>query len=265
MWEWSGLDSTAGAAERRVRRRRRRATSNGRCFRFVKFATKCYFCENYQSFKAMENGLIISGDGTSLDFVRNNTATDITIPDGITTIGVAAFADCASLQSVNIPNSVTEICTSAFSGCTSLQKVTIPDGVTTIGFAAFAGCSSLQSVNIPNSVTTIEGSAFSGCQSLQSIDIPESITTIESLSFYGCTSLKSVHMHSTKVENLNIELHVFHDVNMDECTIYVPAGTLQAYSNHPRFHEYKIVERPREVSPGIIDRLIRKVMRIIFP
>ena len=65
----------------------------------------------------MENGLIISGDGTSLDFVRNNTATDITIPDGVTTIGFAAFANCASLQSVNIPNSVTEIYISAFAGC----------------------------------------------------------------------------------------------------------------------------------------------------
>lgn len=263
-----------GTAERRVRRRRRRATSNGRCFRFAKSAVKCYICENYQSFKAMENGLIISGDGTSLDFVRNNTATDITIPDGITTIGSAAFANCSSLQSVNIPNSVTEICISAFSGCTSLQKVTIPDSITKIKSNTFQGCSSLQSIDIPNSVTTIESSAFSGCQSLQSIVIPESVTSIETFSFSGCTSLKSVHMHSTKVENLNIEFRVFQDVNMDECTIYVPAGTLQAYSNHPRFHEYKIVERPREVkqpkqeseeSPGIIDSLIRKVMRIIFP
>ena len=222
----------------------------------------------------MENRLIISDNGKTLVHLLNNTATEITIPDGVTTIGSAAFANCASLQSVNIPNSVTEICTSAFSGCTSLQKVTIPDSIKKIKSNTFNGCSSLQSVNIPNSVTTIEGSAFSGCQSLQSIDIPESITTIESLSFSYCTSLKSVHMHSTKVENLKIELGVFQDVNMDECTIYVPAGTLQAYSNHPRFHEYKIAERPREVkqpkqereeSPGIIDRLIRKVMRIIFP
>lgn len=49
---------------------------------------------------------------------------DITIPNGVTTIGVQAFNGCTSLTNVTISKYVTKIGGRAFDGCTSLVSVT---------------------------------------------------------------------------------------------------------------------------------------------
>jgi hypothetical protein len=71
---------------------------------------------------------------------------DVTIPDGVTSIGNYAFSGCGSLTSVAIPDSMTSIGDGVFYFCSSLTSVTIPDGVTSIGRQAFCGCSRLASV-----------------------------------------------------------------------------------------------------------------------
>jgi hypothetical protein len=47
----------------------------------------------------------------------------MTIGDSVSTIGEAAFCDCASLTSVTIPQSVTTIGGGAFCRCNSIQNV----------------------------------------------------------------------------------------------------------------------------------------------
>ena len=120
-------------------------------------------------------------------YLNNELVTDLTIPNGVTTIGNYAFNVCISLTSVTIPNSVTTIGNEAFSSCYSLKSVTIPDSVTTIGYRGFLNCYSLTSVTIPDSVTTIGERAFYNCSSLKSINIPESVTSIGEEVFYNCT------------------------------------------------------------------------------
>lgn len=102
--------------------------------------------------------------------------TNVTIPNGVTSIGDYAFQDCTDLTSVTIPNSVTSIGESAFSN-SKLTNVTIPNGVTTIGAEAFMGCFSLTSITIPNSVTSIGYCAFMDA-GLVSITIPSSVTYV---------------------------------------------------------------------------------------
>ena len=149
-------------------------------------------CSSLQEF----NGKFASKDGRCLiiDGTLNSFApaglTEYTIPDGVTTIGYAAFAYYSSLTSVTIPDSVTTIGNHAFEGCSSLISVTIPDSVTTIGYAAFLYCSSLTSVTIPDSVTTIGDYAFAYCDSLTSITIPDSVTTIGDSAFACCDKLR---------------------------------------------------------------------------
>ena len=203
----------------------------------------------------------------------------IDLPAGVTTIEQYAFDGCKSLQSIDIPASVTEIGEGAFEGCESLRSInvdeeneyyasingvlyskdltiikrvpigaelksfSIPNSVTTIGNGAFTDCETLQSVGIPNSSTTIGMEAFRRCITLQSIDIPGSVTKIDNLAFWMCCNLQSIHMHSTTVESLDIGENAFDLVDKEKCILYVPAGTKEAYSNHPVFGKFKkIVE-----------------------
>jgi len=137
----------------------------------------------------IENG--VTSIGTAA-FVNCASLTSITIPDSVTSIGMVAFYDCESLTSITIPDSVTSIGSSAFVDCVSLTSITIPNSVTSIGEGVFTGCDSLSSVTIPNSVTSIGMAAFADCASLTSITIPNSVTSIGGYAFYDCSSLTSV-------------------------------------------------------------------------
>ena len=123
--------------------------------------------------------------------------TNIVIPSvyndkPVTTIGIYAFSDCSSLESVTIGNNVTSIGTFAFASCSSLTSITIPDSVTSIGEGAFASCSSLKSITIGNNVTSIGVCAFASCSSLTNIVIPESVTSIGGWAFSDCSSLTNI-------------------------------------------------------------------------
>lgn len=90
----------------------------------------------------------------------------ITLPQGITEIEEAVFADCTWLKSVVIPSGVTRIREDAFKDCSELTSVTIPDTVMSIGEKAFYNCTQLKEIKIPLN-TTIEEDAFAGCDNLK--------------------------------------------------------------------------------------------------
>jgi uncharacterized repeat protein (TIGR02543 family) len=102
-------------------------------------------------------------------YINNETATSITIPDGVTEIPSYAFRGCSGLTSVTIGSGVKSIGDWAFYKCSKLTSVTIGNSVTSIGYGAFEGCTGLTSVTIGNSVTSIGYGAFEGCAGLTSI------------------------------------------------------------------------------------------------
>lgn len=112
---------------------------------------------------------------------------NISLPDGLTTIGDYAFTGCTSLESINLPDGLTTIGYAAFYECTSLKSITLPDSVATIGSGAFAHCTSLEGISLPDGVTVIEEGAFQKCTSLKSINLPDGLTSIDSWIFWGCS------------------------------------------------------------------------------
>ena len=143
------------------------------------------------------------------------------IPDSVQSIGVGAFGECTSLQSIVIPPSVTVIERNMFYSCAALTEITIPVSVKTIDKLAFYSCygldavyydgdiddwmnvsihesyanplhiaaklyirnTSVTEVTVPDGVTIIN-SVFSDCTAMTSVTVPRSVRTIEDLAFW---------------------------------------------------------------------------------
>ena len=158
-------------------------------------------------------------------------------------IGSYAFGYCSSLASITIPNGVTSIDTYAFNYCYSLTSITIPNGVTSINDQAFYSCYSLASITIPDGMTGINDRAFYNCYSLASITIPDGVTGIRSSAFGYCYGLGEIHFLPTTPPRVFAK-DVFTNLQSD-CKIYVPAGTLAAYTsatNYPSSSTYTYIE-----------------------
>ena len=82
------------------------------------------------------DGMLFNKDQTQLLEVPI-TVTEVTIPEGITSISDSTFSNCKYLSSVTLPDSLTSIGEYAFAFCYSLKEITIPEGVITIGKGAF--------------------------------------------------------------------------------------------------------------------------------
>ncbi len=108
----------------------------------------------------IENGVLVEYNGEDWE---------VTIPEGVTSIGDNAFFGFSFVQSVDIPEGVTSIGMGAFQSCTALTSVSVPSSVTSIGSRAFAGCAALESITIPASVELVGAYAFTNCESLQTI------------------------------------------------------------------------------------------------
>lgn len=164
-------------------------------------------------------------------YVDNKLVTDVTIPDGVKSIGKYAFCGYSSLKSISFPSSIRSIGKSAFYDCPNLDEVyatniedwckikfedtfsnpifyagkiyidgelatdiTIPKGITKICDYDFVNCETITNVVIPNSVISIGDSAFRGCSNLKNISIPNSVVDIEKGAFAYCSNLEEVEI-----------------------------------------------------------------------
>lgn len=126
------------------------------------------------------------------DLFADTCLTSLTLEEGITETGAAAFRDLSMLESVRLPESLKTISAQSFRCCFKLASAPIPRGVTAIEDDAFDGCRELADITIPEGVQTIGSRAFGACESLGSIVIPGSAAAIGELAFYGCKGLRSL-------------------------------------------------------------------------
>ena len=139
-------------------------------------------------------GEIQSGGGSDEDFISviERTATNPTLPSGLTKIGDYAFYGCTNLALTSLPNGLTTIDSYAFYGCTNLALTSLPNGLTSIGSYAFRSCTSLALTSLPNSLTSISDNAFQNCTSLALTSLPNSLTSIYNYAFQNCTGLTEI-------------------------------------------------------------------------
>ena len=215
-----------------------------------------YYAGNLYLNEELVENLMIPNDVTSINdytFYGCGSLKNVNIPNSVTSIGSGVFSGCSSLTSITIPNSVTSIGSGVFSGCSSLTSITIPNSVTSIGDEVFSNCSSLESVTIPNSVTSIGYQAFGGCRSLTSIEIPNSVTSIGNYTFKDCSILENITSFIPADKLFAIDSNVFSGVDLNTCTLYVPAGAKATYAATRGWNEFtkiKIIPQAFSLSVG---------------
>lgn len=202
----------------------------------------------------------------------------VAIPQGVKEIGEKAFAGCSSLTSVEIPNSVTSIGLSAFEDCSSLASVGIPNSVTEIGEDSFKGCPivsyTLAEDNrllmskdgvlftkdgnvlfvypvgrgdseyiVPDGTKEICYYAFYD-SSLVSLRLPNSIESFSPGIIANFRKLRKIHLRAEDPNTIEISSDLSDDVlkALSRCTLYVPAGSEDAYRHHEVFSKFKKVK-----------------------
>ena len=113
----------------------------------------------------------------------------------------------------------------------SVKQVIIGDGVTTIGDWAFSYCRALTSVTIPSSVTRIEDGAFSDCGNVKQI-------TSEAVTPPYCSR------------------YAFDGVNRNECKLFVPKNSIDAYKRAYVWWHFFLIEG---TTTGIKNNIYNKI------
>ena len=80
-------------------------------------------------------------------YPRGKPGTTFTVPAGVKKIGRVAFYDC-TLQSITLPEGLTTIGVSAFLYCSALKNIKIPGSVTSVEPRAFQSCTALTDVTV---------------------------------------------------------------------------------------------------------------------
>lgn len=226
------------------------------------YAEKSGTCGDNLQWKLTDEGVLtITGTGEMQDWndysspwYENESVKQVIIGDGVTTIGDWAFSYCRALTSITIPNSVTTIGDNAFESCSSLTSITIPNSVTTIGDYAFSYCRALTSVIISNSVTTIGERTFANCYSLTSVTIPSSVTRIEDGAFSDCGNVKQIT--SEAVTPPYCSRYAFDGVNRNECKLFVPKNSIDAYKRAYVWWHFFLIEG---TTTGIKNNIYNKI------
>ena len=122
---------------------------------------------------------------------------------------------------------------------TAKGSYTIPDTVVSIGIEAFSQCYDLTSIVFPCNLKTIGCMAFENCIRLSSIIIPESVIEMGYRMFSNCIGLKSIYMQSDSPLDLSLGYDIFHNVDTDNCKLYVPYGTKSDYQRTSQLKEFK--------------------------
>ena len=177
----------------------------------------------------------------SYAFCENRGLTTVDIPEGVTTIGTAAFA-AYDLTHLHIPASVTEMGRGGVGECPALESITVAEGNTHFGVfdgvlmdkaqtrlicypAKMAG----KTYTLPTTVTKIDGRAFRYLTNLTSVTIPASVTELTYRMFYGASSLAEINIDPANPAYCSAD-GVVYTADKDTLLVYPAGKTTKFYT-----------------------------------
>lgn len=130
----------------------------------------------------------------------NTKFTKLTIPGSVKTVHIEAFDNCRLLEELTLEDGVESLGQNSFRNCVALKGVTFPPSLRTVMTNCFNGCSDLGYCNTNEGLIKLDSYAFHNCTSLKELTFPSTVTTIGSYLFNGCSALESVvsHVHASE-------------------------------------------------------------------
>ena len=181
-------------------------------------------------------------------FAGCSSLTSITIPSGVTYIGLFPFVGCDALEQVVLD------CANVgcwFSGNTAIKEIVLGEDVATIEDGAFEGCTGIERVKmncvtvaawfrnnttikevvIGDNVVELQGNAFYKCSNLTALTLGSGVTEIRNDAFAECSALSSITCHAvTPPLFRGARRSPFRGVDM-AIPVYVPAASVSDYQS----------------------------------
>ena len=230
-----------------------------------------YGCTSLQSV-TYGDGLQSIGDYAfagcvSLGIVNSESANTAVLGKNLATIGQYAFQNCGALKAITVEKSVTSIGVAAFMGCNSVESMVLPfvgadrgteTGATQVlghifGYKTSAAEGTTMQLTgyyyyIPQSLrqviitdeTAVAQYSFMNCSFLQSAELRAEVTQIGDYAFYGCSGLRSLTVAAQvppAVSGNAFSTGVAPDV-------YVPAASAEAYRAAEGWKAFNILAIP---------------------
>ena len=117
---------------------------------------------------------------------------EVSLPEGLISLGKLTFMDCWELQEIRLPKSLKTLGEGTFASCFALTEIELPEGLKTVGEGFLYHCISLTSVVIPASVTEMGDRPFSGDWALKTVEIKGNVPRLSNYSFHECDALQEV-------------------------------------------------------------------------
>ena len=237
--------------------------------------TNCHNLRSISSKYATSDGRAIVSSDTLKAFAPAGL-TSYAIPDGVKTIEYYTFNDFSALTDVTLPDGLLSICGAAFSG-TGLTTVDIPQSVTSIDGQSFFLCNDLESFtgkfatddgralvvngkmvafapagltsySVPEGVTRIERFVIGSTQ-LLSVTLPQSLSSLDWRAVNYCPALSEITVKATTPPTGHNNM--FSSTN--DCPIYVPSASLDAYKTAQYWSSYADRIQPAAPLPTVVD------------
>lgn len=103
------------------------------------------------------------------EFCGREDLTEVTIADGVRSIGSYAFAKCGNLTKICLNEQIEKIESGAFEGCSKLEEIVIPQSANDISLDAFRGCTSLKTIVLPDSFNEPHMCELRECTALERV------------------------------------------------------------------------------------------------
>ena len=205
-------------------------------------------------------------------------------------IGEHAFSGCSSLKSARIHKDVRELKNNVFRGCGALSTFIIEDRNTSlkigsngddpffkdckldsvyiggkmdyntssyVGFSPFYNNTSLRTVKISDTETTIYDKEFYGCNNLKNVSFGKGLESIGANAFIGCGNVKQIT--SEAVTPPDCSRYAFDGVKRNECKLFVPENSIDAYKKADGWKEFFLIEG---TTTGIINNIYNKTENV---